>query len=269
MTCTFVVEPAAGCPDTTTPAENPADPIAFVRTQLGFEPDEPQRRVLSSSAKRGILNCTRQWGKSTITAAKALHRAWSEPGSLVLVASPTDRQSAEFVLKTREFAGRMGLSTRGDGHNRCSLLLPNGSRIVGLPGTEETVRGFSAVSLLLIDEAAIVPDELYRALRPTLAVKDGDLWLMSTPRRKHGFFYQTWAHGGDDWERVGVPATECARISRSFLEGEREALGNRAFRREYMTEFEDGGVGVFNLSQIENALDGTLRPLAFQETWCC
>jgi hypothetical protein len=51
-----------------------------------------------------------------------------------------------------------------------SLLFPNGSRIVGLPGIEVTVRGFSAVSLLLIDEASRVDDAMYKALHPMLAV---------------------------------------------------------------------------------------------------
>ena len=76
---------------------------------------------------------------------------------------------------------QLGIEPRGDGDNEISLLLPNGSRIVGLPGTEATVRGFSAVSLLLIDEASRVDDAMYKALRPMLAVGDGDLWLMSTP----------------------------------------------------------------------------------------
>ncbi len=82
------------------------------------------------------------------------------------------------------------MKRRGDGDNAISLVLPNGTRIVGLPGTEGTVRGFSAVSLLLIDEAARVQDAMYKALRPMLAVGDGDLWLMSTPYGKRGFFYE-------------------------------------------------------------------------------
>ena len=64
----------------------------------------------------------------------------------------------------------LGIRPRGDGDNAISLQLPNGSRIVGLPGKEATVRGFSAVSLLLIDEAARVEDAMYKALRPMLAV---------------------------------------------------------------------------------------------------
>ena len=78
------------------------------------------------------------------------------------------------------------ITPRGDGDNETSLLLPNGSRIVGLPGMEATVRGFSAVSLMLIDEASRVDDAMYKALRPMLAVGQGDLWLMSTPCGKRG-----------------------------------------------------------------------------------
>ena len=130
--------------------EKPAatDAVEFARTRLGIEPDETQAEVLLSEAKRGILNCTRQWGKSTIAAAKAVHRAYTQPKSLVLVASPSYRQSAEFVRKAGDMVSMLKIEPRGDGDNDISLLFPNGSRIVGLPGIEGTVRGFSAVSML-------------------------------------------------------------------------------------------------------------------------
>jgi hypothetical protein len=65
------------------------DAAEFALARLGMRPDAKQMEVLKSRAKRGILNCTRQWGKSTLAAAKAVHRAYTEPGSLVLVASPS------------------------------------------------------------------------------------------------------------------------------------------------------------------------------------
>jgi hypothetical protein len=137
----------------------------FARHKLAFEAEARQAAVLDSTAKRGILNCTRQWGKSTVLAVKAVHRAWTLAGSLTLVASPSERQSGEFLRKAAEFLGRLGVKRRGDGDNCSSLALPNGSRIVGLPGVEGTVRGFSAVSLLLIDEASRVSDATYKSLR--------------------------------------------------------------------------------------------------------
>jgi hypothetical protein len=187
----------------------------------------------------------------------------------VLVASPGERQSAEWMRKARgmlikSMAARLWEGpVRGDGDNRISLLLPNGSRIVGLPGMDGTVRGFSAVSMLVIDEASRVPDSMYRALRPMLAVSDGDLWLMSTPCGRAGFFYDAWEHGGAEWFRVQGPATECPRIKAEFLERERGVMGALAFRQEYLGEFLDCGAGVFGRDAVEAALDDDLAPLEF------
>lgn len=237
------------------------DEAEFARRRLGFEPDERQSEVLRSERRRGILNCSRQWGKSTVAAAKAVQRAYTRAGSLVLVASPSERQSGEFLRKAAGMTRKLGIVPKGDGDNPMSIALPNGSRIVGLPGTEGTVRGFSAVSLLLIDEAARVEEEMYHALRPMLAVGGGELWLMSTPWTKRGFFYETWEYGGPDWHRVRVPATECVRIEAGFLEEERGVLGAAVFAREYLCEFLDGGGGVFDRALVEAALDDTIEPL--------
>jgi hypothetical protein len=132
-------------------------------------------------------------------------------------------------------------------------MLPNGSRIIGLPGTEATVRGFSSVALLLIDEAARVADAMYKALRPMLAVADGDLWMMSTPCGKQGFFYETW-QSGPAWHRISVPATECPRISKAFLDEELKATGSTSFRQEYLCEFADDGRHMFNRDLIRATL---------------
>ncbi len=238
------------------------DAVEFARTRLKFEPDERQSEVLRSEAKQGILNCTRQWGKSTIAAAKAVHRAYTRPKSLVLVASPTDRQSGELVRKAADMLAMLGIRPRGDGDNGTSLLLPNGSRIVGLPGVEGTVRGFSAVSLLLIDEASRVEDAMYKALRPMLAVGQGDLWLMSTPCGKRGFFYECWEHGAaEEWFRVSVTAPECGRIPGAFLEKERGEIGPQWFAQEYMGEFVDNGTAVFGRDLVERAIDDSFGPL--------
>jgi hypothetical protein len=239
----------------------PQDAAEWVRDHLGFEPDRGQTLMLGSASKRGLLNCTRQWGKSTITAAKAVHHAYTEPESLTLVVTPSARQSGEFVRKAAGFARLLGVRVKGDGNNEISLEFPNQSRIVGLPGNETTVRGFSAVSLLLVDEASRVSDDLYKAIRPMLAVSSGALWLMSTPFGSRGFFYEAWQRGGPEWERVRVPAYECPRIQRAFLEEERATMGERWFRQEYLCEFVDSVSGVFERNLVEEAITGDFEPL--------
>ena len=181
----------------------------------------------------------------------------------MLVASPSERQSAEFLRKVAPMVRKLGIKVRGDGDNAISILMPNGSRIVGLPGTETTTRGFSAVSLLLIDEAARVPDDLYQGLRPTIGVGGGDLWLMSTPCGQRGFFYEAWVNGGDEWFRVSATATECSRISKSFVEEERREKTSDWFAQEYMCEFTTNEEMLFDREMVEAAFDDSLGELNF------
>ena len=117
-----------------------ADAAEWVRERLELAVDSLQERVLRTTNKRGILNCSRQWGKSTITAAKAVHQAYNTAESLTVVVSPSGRQSGEFLRKATKFARMLGIRAKGDGDNEISLELPNGSRIVGLPGTEATIQ---------------------------------------------------------------------------------------------------------------------------------
>ncbi len=239
----------------------PIDPVEFARARLHFDPDEKQAEVLRSTHGRGILNCSRQWGKSSVAAAKAIHRAYTRPEAMVLVASPSERQSGEFLHKAEVMMRRAELPVKGDGYNDLSLAFPNRSRIVGLPGKEVTVRGFSAVSLMIIDEASRVTDEMYAALRPMLAVGDGDLWLMSTPLGKRGFFYETWALGESDWFRVKAAAPECSRISEKFLAEELATQGEDFYRQEFLCEFLESASGVFSRELLEQALDDDVKPL--------
>jgi hypothetical protein len=99
-----------------------------------------------------------------------------------------------------------------------------------------------------------------------LAIGNGDLWLMSTPRGRRGFFWEAWAHGGTRWERFSVPATECPRISREFLEEERAAMGERWFRQEFLCDFLDVNDGVFDRELIEAAFGKKLKPLNYLES---
>ena len=237
------------------------DAVKFARERLGFHPDARQTEVLGRRLRRALLNCTRQWGKSTITAAKAVHRAYFEPESLTVVLTPSARQSGEFLRKASGFARKLDIRPRGDGDNEISLLFPNGARIVGLPGSESTARGFSAVSLMIIDEAARVSDELYKTLRPTTAVSGGDMLLMSTPCGKRGFFYEAWISRTEEWERISVPATQCARIPKAFLEEERAVMGDWWFRQEYLCEFVDTDEGLFSRELVESALSDEVAPL--------
>jgi hypothetical protein len=133
------------------------------------------------------------------------------------------------------------------------LELENGSRIITLPGPEKTIRGFSGVGLLLVDEASRITDELYFAVRPMLAVSGSSLIVRTTPYGKRGVFYEEWT-GGADWERYRVTAEERPRIPEVFLEEERAVLPSWVFRQEYECSFEETEDQVFTTKMIERAV---------------
>ncbi len=238
----------------------PPDPVEWARTALGFEPDDVQCQILGSTARRLMLCCTRQFGKSLITAIKALHFALCHPGALILVAAPSLRQSGEWLVKTRALLRRLNLRAHSEPHHAFALRLENGSRLVGLPDVPDNVRGFSAVSLIVIDEAAFVSDSLYTALNPMLAVSRGGLWLLSTPGSQWGFFYDDWHRRDQSVARFSVPATECPRITREFLDEQRIKLGEKEFRREYLCEFVPPDEQMFTSGLVDGATDDEFEP---------
>ncbi len=122
------------------------DPVAFAVGRLEFTPDAWQEKVLQSTGQNILLNCSRQAGKSTTTAIIALHEAFYWPDSLVLLVSPSQRQSRELFVKVCGFLRMLEPRPILEEDNRLSFTLSNGSRVVSLPGSAETVRGFSALS---------------------------------------------------------------------------------------------------------------------------
>ena len=127
-----------------------------------------------------------------------------------------------------------------------------------LPASEGTTRGFSNASLLVVDEAARVPDELYHSMLATLSRGEGDLWLMSTPAGKKGFFWKEWSEG-EGWLRV--TAEECARTSKEFLAEQRRGMTRDFFRQEYECEFVDAEDAMFRMDDIEACFTDRLTDL--------
>jgi len=240
------------------------DPVRFAHEALGFHPDSSQAQVLRSTKPRLLLNCTRQWGKSTTAAALALHRALYYANSLILLASPSQRQSSELFRKVAAFLNQLAIKPIKVEDNQFSLQLANGSRIVALPSKEATVRGFSGVTLIIEDEASRVDDLLYRSMRPMLAVSGGRLILMSTPYGQTGHFFEEWTNGGNSWERLECKATDCPRIPQQFLEEERASLGEWWFRQEYLCEFVQTRENVFSHDLVMGAISADVKPL-FEE----
>ena len=241
------------------------DPAEFMRS-LDLSPDVWQAEFLQSTDRRVLLNCSRQSGKSTVTSVLALHEAIYNPGALVLLLSPSLRQSLELYKKVIDSYLRLGHEAATTDQALTTVLkLANGSRIASLPGSEKTIRGYSGVDLLICDEAARIEDDLFFAVSPMLAVSGGRLVMLSTPFGQRGVFHQLWT-SDSSWRQFKVSADQCPRISAEFLASEKRSMPDRIFRQEYFCEFLQTDDAVFAYDDVISMVSSDVKPLFEKDT---
>ena len=252
-------------PPPVVPTVLPMTAVELWQQAMGHEPDDWQATVLISDDPRIILNVSRQLGKSSVVAIKALHLALYEPKSLILLLSRSLRQSAELAKKVFDAYATVGRTVPPEAETKLALELSNGSRILALPGGDEAaIRGFSGVRCLVLDEAARIPDALYVAVRPMISISGGSMMLLSTPYGKRGFFYRVWSQS-HRWQKIMVTASECPRLTPAFLAEELIELGERWYAQEYGCQFVEAVGQVFSDLAIDAAFRDDILPLFGEE----
>lgn len=244
-----------------------ADPVQVFREgarDANGQPIEPapwQADVMRSEARRHLILCSRQSGKSTTIGAKAAHGMVYRPG-LYLIVGPTLRQSRLLFKKAIAIYRNLADVPRIVKDNETELELENGSQLVALPGDDDAnIRGFSAPRAVYIDEAARVADTVYAALRPMLAASpDGQLIALTTPYGRRGWFYESWEFG--KWERTKITARDVPHISEEYLAEEREGMSEWQYRAEFLCEFTDTEEAFFSGELIDAMVDNTIEDWA-------
>lgn len=234
------------------------DPVLWARERLEISLDPVQADLLSRRGHRELLNCTRQWGKTTVTALGALHECTYVSGSRVVVVAPSLRQSALLLRRVEELAHRAGVAVESLPGPDPGLRLPCG-RVVALPSTEATTRGLAGVTWLIFDEAARVSNDLFHSASAYLATTDGRCSLLSTPFGRRGFFYDE--HEAGRYRVTTVRAEDCARISSAFLQEQRLTMPASWFAQEYGCEFTSLEDGVFDHALVLASLSEEVKPL--------
>lgn len=236
------------------------DPVLLAR-HAGLDPDDWQAAALRSRAPRALWNCCRQSGKTSVAAVLAVHQALFTPRSLTLLVSPSLRQSQEAMSKVVAIYTSTGRSIPPETENKLTLELASGSRIVALPGSEKTTRGYSAPSLIIIDEASRVDDELFFALTPMVATNPAArLLAISTPNGQLGWWHAAWVEEGEVWEKVRITACDCPRISESFLATERMSMPASTYAQEYECTFSAIQDGAFRPEDIYAMVSESVLP---------
>ncbi len=244
------------------------DPVAFA-ADIGMPNlDAWQARFLmdgvEAPGKRNVqILAARQVGKTEACILRALHIGHTEVGETVIVISPRQATSNEFIRRARSTYLKLPGAMKLLSDNVGSIEFENRSRIIGLPSSEDGVRGIPRVRCLLVDEAARVSDQLYASCRPMLAVHPrGELIGLTSAGNASGWFYSAWQDPTAVFEKIEIRAADCPRLTPAFLESERKALGETLFRTEYMLEWLEPQESAFPTEIIDRAFNHRdIRPI--------
>jgi terminase large subunit-like protein len=247
------------------------DPVALfeqvVRDDRSGELVSPfpwQKDALRSPSPRQMFLTSRQAGKSSTAAVKALHKALTHDDATVLLISPTLTQSQEIFRKCLGYYRALGRPYGTKSESALRMELGNGSRIIALPGSEKTIRGYTA-HLVVMDESGEVPDDLFaEAAIPSVAMTDGGIVAIGTPKGARGWFYQLWEGGYPTWERYRVTAGDVPGDFSDLIATTRAIRGERGVRQEYFCSFEDDVDAFFRVEDLERSLtlaDTSVPPL--------
>lgn len=226
-----------------------------------FKWDKWQQSILDTDGNITIRS-GRQVGKSEVIGAKGYKFAVEHPGVTILIIAASQRQSSLIFEKLR---GNVDKGCEETGENLyqepptlTKIMLKNGSKIYSLPAgrTGYFIRGFS-IDMLIADEAAYIPETVWNAVIPMIAVSRklrgmGHIILLSTPFGKGGYFYNSFHD--DDFKQFHISSEDCIRIPKDFLRKEQLRMTKAEYRQEYQGEFTDEWNQFFKTELIKKCM---------------
>jgi len=218
--------------------------------------DKWQQEVLDHDGHITIRS-GRQVGKSEVVSAKAMKFALENPGTTTLIIAASQRQSSLLFEKVRANLDREE-NVYAEKPTLTRIKLQNGSTIYSLPAgrTGYFIRGFT-IDMLIADEAAYIPETVWNAVIPMIAVsrklrKMGHLVLLSTPFGRGGFFFNSFTD--KDFKSFHASSEDCKRIPKDFLAKEKKRMTKAEYRQEYMGEFTDEWNQFFQTELIKKCM---------------
>jgi len=197
----------------------------------------------------------RRTGKSYAAAILAFGKLL-EPGQQVMVVAPNFSLSSIIWDYVTDLIKQLEIEVDRFNQKDKVVRLINGSVFRLLSANNRDSLVGRAANLLIVDEAAIIPNEEYftRDLRPALSTfKDSRCLWISTPRGKGNYLYNYYLRGSDneyqDWGSALFTWRSNPLLSENDIKEARKAVSRALFAQEYECEW------TTTEAQIYEALD--------------
>jgi len=232
------------------------------RVRFGLYPYQKRTLWYFLTQRFNIVLKFRQAGLTELISMYCLWLAMFHPNKNIQIISIKDRVAKKVLKKIKfmyknlpEYMQVAVVNGRsGEYGTAQEMEFANGSLITSIPTTEDAGRS-EAVSLLVIDEAAIVrwANTIWAAAFPTLST-GGSAILNSTPYGVGNFFHSTWVDaiaGGNDFNPIRLHWQMHPDRDQKWYDTMAAGLGPRRTAQEIDGDFLSSGHTVFDLEDIK------------------
>jgi len=165
------------------------EPTSLMPYQMEFIKLIPEKRN-----RLFHINKSRQIGVTElILRVLAYHCFHKYKGYKIMLIAGTREKTAAKIMRRFKKLFKNIRSEVAEDTNAFVLRLKNGSEIEALPSNSDSIRGDTRIKAIFVDEAAhfgMIDDSVVMdAIEPIVFTNRSDLYLVSTPRGKRGFFY--------------------------------------------------------------------------------
>lgn len=226
------------------------------------------QQIINNKHKIHVIKSRRQTGKSILMELVLLKFALENNNGSVYYVLPSYKQCVKIwdelikMIENTCFVKKIN-------NTLFQIKLVNGTEIQFFSAEQKisSLQGYTARSLLIVDEGAFISEDVYNAILPWTNTCQPTTIFISTPQFKVGTFYNFWCDGlNPDIEDV-MSFDFCkydtsALLSQSRLEYYRRTLPSMIFKQHYLGEFSDSEGSVFG--DFTNCLrKGDIQPYDF------
>ena len=247
--------------------------------KIKFPPLEEWQKVVYDDvhiARRSgniyVVKSKRQVGKSCLAALLLIEYALKEK-CISVVVEPTQAQSRRLFKQISDMMQKTGLIVSANSQ-LLTMEFKNGSEILFKSAEQrDALRGFTVSGLLVIDEAAFIPDAIFEILYPTCDANNAPILVISTPLFCSGEFYNLYTRGmnGDKHTKsYNWSAYDTSKyLSKEKLEHYRETISSLKFKSEYLGEFISEGSYIFgNINNcVYTSKSNNVKPVYMGIDW--
>ena len=231
-------------------------------TFKGYVPKPWQKVVHEAITKAGpkagkvfVVKSPRQIGKSFLIEMELLRHSINYHNSINICVSITFSNCKKIFKELYDGIIESGIIQVCDKQSM-EITLINGSQIIFKSAQQrESLRGYTIKNngILCIDEAAYIQDDIFSTIFPWTNVNHANILMVSTPRIKHGIFYEYFnegINGSTIIESFDLSKFDTSEmLTQEKVEFYRRKMPKAQFITEILGEFSDTGAGVFDISK--------------------